>query len=108
MQYQKKETNFSPAYVEAMDSFRFNDAFEHAWAHIQNLNKRIDEEKPWELAKKGESEKLENVLSELVNGILHANLELSPFLPSATKKIERIFSDKEIAPPETPLFPKER
>ena len=103
---EKKDTNFSPAYVEAMNSFRFNDAFEHAWSHVQGLNKKIDEEKPWELAKDGEKDKLNKVFSELINGLLHANLELSPFLPAATEKISSIFELSEILPPETPLFPK--
>lgn len=108
IKYELKETAFSPAYTEAMDDFNFNDAFEHAWSHVQNLNKKIDEEKPWELAKTGETEKLKQVLTSLVDGVLHANLELSPFIPGTTEKIEKVFSGKEIAPPETPLFPKEK
>ena len=108
LRYKKKETKFSPAYVEAMNNFKFNEAFEHAWGHIQNLNKKIDEEKPWELAKNGETKKLEKVLSELVDGILHANLELTPFLPDVAQKINEIFSNEKIHPPKTPLFPKER
>lgn len=108
LSYKTKETKFSPVYVEAMNNFKFNEAFEHAWAHVQNLNKKIDEEKPWELAKNGETEKLEKVLSELVDGILHANFELSPFLPDATEKIKDIFLGEKILPPKTPLFPKER
>lgn len=108
LKYKKKETKFSPAYVEAMNNFKFNEAFEHAWGHIQSLNKKIDEEKPWELAKNGETEKLEKVLSELVDGILHANLELTPFLPDVAQKINEIFSNEKILPPKTPLFPKER
>ncbi len=108
IKYKPKEIAFSPAYIKAMDSFNFNDAFEHAWTHIQNLNKKIDEEKPWELAKNGETERLQKVLTELVDGILHANLELSPFIPDTTEKIENVFSGQEITPPETPLFPKER
>lgn len=105
--YTKKENNFSPAYVEAMNELNFNAAFEHAWNHIQNINKRIDEEKPWALAKTGETEKLNEVLTSFVDELLHANNELTPFLPDAAEKIKNIFEAEEILPPETPLFPKD-
>ena len=108
LNYAVKETDFSPAYVDAMDSWNFNAAFEHVWGHIHDLNKKIDEEKPWELAKNGETEKLEAFLTECVDKILHSALELSLFIPETAEKIEKIFKNSSILPPETPLFPKER
>lgn len=104
--YQEKTTNFSPAYIESMAEFNFNAAFEHVWEHVQSLNKQIDEEKPWELAKNGETERLKTVLSHLVDQVLHAALELSPFLPDTAKKITEIFKQSPIVPPVAPLFPK--
>ncbi|MBQ2659990.1 methionine--tRNA ligase [Candidatus Saccharibacteria bacterium] len=104
--HEKSPTDFSPAYVEAMTELNFNAAFDHAWSHIQNLNKSIDEAKPWELAKRGETEELKAVLGRFVDQLLHATLELSPFLPDATEKISAIFDQEIITPPSSPLFPK--
>ncbi len=104
--YHKKDNNFSPAYVEAMNEMNFNHAIEHAWSHIQDLNKAINEAKPWELAKNGETEKLTQALTMFADKLLHANYELNPFLPDVAAKIDDIFSSEKITPPATPLFPK--
>lgn len=104
--YKPKNNTFSPAYNDAMKDLNFNLAFEHVWGHIQNLNKKIDEQRPWELAKAGKIEELITVLTALVDELLHATNELSPFLPDATEKIFKIFSAASILPPESPLFPK--
>lgn len=104
--YQKPESFVLPAeYKDLMDNFEYSKAFDFVWEKIQNLNKKIDEEKPWMLAKNGETEKLEDCLSGLIDGLLEANYILSPFLPDATEKITNIF-DGLIEPPRTPLFPK--
>lgn len=92
-------------YCELMDRFEFAKAFDYAWEKVQGLNRQIDEEKPWTLAKNGETEKLEQCLKNLIGGLLQANKMLTPFLPTATARIARVFADP-IAPPETPLFPK--
>lgn len=104
----ENETNASKLsleYQELMDKFEFAKAFDLTWEKVQGLNKRIDEEKPWELAKNGEKEKLGECLTALIVDLLRANTELSPFLPEASKKIAAIFAG-EIQPPTTPLFPK--
>ena len=93
-------------YIELMDRFEFSKAFDYVWEKIQAINRRIDEEKPWSLAKNGETEKLEECLRSLINELLSANYLLSPFLPLASEKISEIFKDP-IRPPETPLFPKQ-
>lgn len=93
-------------YVELMDKFEFSKAFDYAWDKVQNLNKRIDEEKPWALAKNGETAKLQNCLRDLICGLLNVNYMLSPFIPGTTEKIFEIFAGGDIKPPRTPLFPK--
>ena len=96
---------FSNGYCGLMEKYEFSKAFDYAWEKVQNLNKRIDDEKPWMLAKAGEKEKLDTCLKSLVQDLLQVNLELMPFMPDATKKIAEIFVDP-VAPPQTPLFPK--
>jgi len=92
-------------YKSLMDNYEFSKAFDYAWEKVNGLNRQIDEEKPWSLAKNGEIEKLNTVMGDLVQGILEVNEMLKPFLPNATSRIAEVFGG-EIMPPETPLFPK--
>ena len=101
-----KDYEFSKEYTDLMENYEFSKAFDLVWGKIQDLNKKIDDETPWSLAKNGETEKLEKCMNDLIVGLLAANYELSPFLPDASARIFEIF-DSEITPPETPLFPKQ-
>ena len=92
-------------YAQLMNEFEFNKAFDFAWERVQGLNRKIDDEKPWMLAKNGEKEKLMECLDGLVRGMLDAARLLEPFIPETVEKIRAVFTDP-IAPPETPLFPK--
>ena len=78
----------------------------YVWKKIQELNKAIDEQKPWELAKAGKTEELQDVLNTLVSQMLSVAHLLEPFLPQTAEKIEAVFASGEITPPKTPLFPK--
>ncbi len=100
------EFEFDSEYVRLMNEFEFSKAFDYVWEKVQDLNKRIDEEKPWSLAKNGEKEKLEICLRNLIVSLLNINYMLSPFIPATTEKIFEVFAEP-IAPPEVPLFPKD-
>lgn len=100
------DIEFDPGYTELMNKFEFSKAFDYVWEKVQGLNKKIDEEKPWMLAKNGETDKLNNCLSELIIGLLNVNYMLSPFIPETTEKIFEVFAG-DITPPESPLFPKD-
>lgn len=93
-------------YTELMDNFEFSKAFAYVWDRVRGLNRAIDEQKPWELAKVGEIEELEKVLGDLVSELLKVAHLLAPFLPQTAEKIESVFASGEITPPEAPLFPK--
>ena len=99
------EISLPKEYKDLMNEFRFKDAFDFAWEKVQNVNRQIDEDKPWALAKNGETEKLQEVLNSEVINLLNANEMLKPFLPETSKQISEIFSG-EIEPPKEPLFPK--
>ena len=100
------ELDFDAEYRVLMDKFEYAKVFDCVWEKVQALNKRIDDEKPWMLAKNGETEKLHKCLSGLVRDLLQVNYELKPFIPVTTDKIDEIFAGK-IEPPEKPLFPKQ-
>lgn len=94
------------AYQALMDKFEFTKATNYVWTKIQSLNKSIDEAKPWELAKHGEREALEQVLRDLTDRLLDISDLLQPLLPETADRIQEIFTATEIVPPTTPLFPK--
>lgn len=102
-----EKLEFSDEYIKLMDEFEFTKAFDLVWEKVRGVNRRIDEEKPWELAKRGDDESLAKCLKTIVLDLLKANYELSPFLPHVTGEIAKVF-DGEVTPPETPLFPKDR
>lgn len=92
-------------YTALMDNFEFSKAFDYVWDRIQEINRRIDEEKPWSLAKEGKTSELEACMKSLILELLEVSKMLSPFIPGTSEKIEEIFNG-EIMPPKTPLFPK--
>lgn len=94
-------------YNSLMDEFVFSNAFDYVWEQVKAINKRIDDEKPWMLAKSGDTAKLNECLTSLINELLNVNSKLEPFLPGTSKKIADIFAGEgSITPPEEPLFPK--
>lgn len=101
------QTEPAPEYLQLMGNFELSKAFDFVWQKVQGLNKAIDVAKPWELAKQGETERVEQVLNELVDGLLEVATLLAPFLPATAEKIIALFSTQAIiAPAAAPLFPK--
>jgi len=92
-------------YRDLMKEFKFNLAFDFAWGKVQDVNKQIDDDTPWSLAKNGETRKLNEVLNSEISNLLIANKMLEPFLPETSAKIAQIFTNP-IEPPKEPLFPK--
>ena len=88
-----------------MKKYEFNFAFDILWDGITELNKRIDSEKPWAVAKENPT-KAKLILETLVDDLLSINDRLAIFLPDTSKQIEEIFTAADIVPPSTPLFPK--
>ena len=104
----KEKTSFHlldiEKYSSAFASFKFNDALSFVWAKITDLDKLINEEKPWELAKQNSS-KLKSVLRHAVDQIQEIAVLLEPFLPETAEKIENQFKGPKI-PSQKPLFPR--
>ena len=102
----KYEVKLLKEYTDLMDNFEFSKAFDYVWEKVQSINRRIDEEKPWALAKVGETKKLEKCMGEMIRDLVSVAHMLRPFIPDTAKKIEDVFNG-EIVPPKTPLFPKD-
>lgn len=92
------------AYDMALNGFRFDEALNVVWDEIRETNHRIDETKPWELAKGGKDTELRALLGELANRVLDITELLKPFLPSTCDKISQAFTQP--VKKAEPLFPR--
>lgn len=102
----QSELKLTPEFCALMDKFEFSKALDLVWGKIQQLNKQIDEQKPWELAKNGESERVQEVLQDLERGLVDTAQLLTVFLPETAQQIIDIFTATAVIPPAQPLFPK--
>ncbi len=73
-------------YEKEMEIFGFHKALSSAFEVISLLNKYIDTEAPWKLAKENVS-RLQTVLYNLWNGVRIATVLLHPFMPQKTEEI---------------------
>ncbi len=60
---------------------RFREALEAVWDLVTALNRAIDERKPWELHKRGETEALGGLLYDLCEGLRWLAILLHPVMP---------------------------
>jgi methionyl-tRNA synthetase len=97
--------SFEQEFNGLMASYKFSDAIDFAWVKLQDLNKKIDEEKPWQLAKT-DQKRLYEVMIDEISWLLSVAKWLSPFLPETSDKIKAAFSAPQALVPETPLFPR--
>ncbi len=71
-----------------LDDARISAALERIWELVRRLNRFVEECKPWELAKdEAQSERLDQVLYSLVEGLRVATLLLIPYLPQSTETL---------------------
>lgn len=79
----------TPALVEKhMDSMHIADAIDDIFALLRRANKYIDETEPWILGREGgDSERLKEVLYNLIESIRFAAVLLEPFMPDTAKAI---------------------
>jgi methionyl-tRNA synthetase len=81
--------NFVPKY-------EFHVALENIWRFIHVVDKYIDENKPWELAKENNQEKLNWVVYGLLDGLHQLTWQIRPFLPETSNKIGKALKIKGI------------
>lgn len=93
---------FDSKMTKPLEEFKFNESLFHIWSEITAADKKVNEEKPWEL----EGEKVEEVLKDLVGRIQHIAFNLQPFLPETSAKILKQFSGQ--IKSSAPLFPRLR
>ncbi len=93
-------------YHEAVQACRFDRAMDEIWELVKSLNQYIEEEKPWEIAKRDEADHLGEVLAYMASSLLEIGELLKPFLPDTAQAIHNIFVDGVLRKPKTVLFPR--
>jgi len=97
---EKKNFTFKKGVGDNLKSYRFDLAILVLWDEISRLDKKINEEKPWEL----EGADLKRAISPIAQEIREIAFNLGPFLPETSAKILDQFTGKLTV--EKPLFPR--
>jgi len=108
----KSEHDMQP-YRDAMESLQFNRAVDEVWLMVRALNQYLESVKPWEVAKKRESDPeaeahLSEILGHAVGTLLQISELLVPFMPATSETIQKVFGTGVVVPLEKEggLFPK--
>ena len=96
----KKNFKFKINIANELKSFRFDRALISLWEEISELDKKINQEKPWEL----QGLTLKKTIAPIAQEIREIAFNLSPFLPKTSKIILGQFTGKVTA--QNPLFPR--
>jgi methionyl-tRNA synthetase len=91
-----------------MDRAEPTQALEHIWRRVRRLNRYVEEQAPWQLARDpGEAGRLDQVLASLIEGVRTVNVMLEPYMPESTAKLRAALGSPGGAiEPLEPLFPK--
>ncbi|MDY6935329.1 MAG: methionine--tRNA ligase [Spirochaetota bacterium] len=74
-------------YIKNVEKFQFSIGLERLWEFVRSLNKYIDENKPWELAKDEKRSALSSTLRNLLESIHSISILLSPVCINISPKI---------------------
>jgi methionyl-tRNA synthetase len=95
-------------YHQAMNNFEFDKALDVVWGMVHGINIYIEDQKPWQIAKKTDKSHLQEVLSYIVSSIDQIGHLLMPFMPQTAEQIINMFVDGVVqADTNVSLFPKQ-
>lgn len=81
---------------EDLSNFEFNKALISIWKFIKEVDRYIENNKPWDLFKKGEKENFNWVSYGLVNFLYQLSWQIYPFLPETSLKIAKALKIKKL------------
>lgn len=88
-----KPDNFSIS--DLIQQLELGKALEYIWKIVQEDNKFIEDNKPWEL-KKNDENKFKEVMQKLVNDLSLISELLLPFMPETSEKIRKALENKKL------------
>jgi methionyl-tRNA synthetase len=78
---------FGADIARRFDTFDLTGALERIWEVVRGLNRHVESQAPWRLAKEARSDELERTLYDLVDGLRVVALALAPYLPETSPRI---------------------
>jgi methionyl-tRNA synthetase len=74
--------------AELLDRAELTQALEEIWVRVRRLNRYVEENRPWDLAKDGgDPERLDRVLYSLAEGLRVVTLLLHAYMPESGDKL---------------------
>ena len=71
-----------------LDRAELTQALERIWQRVRRLNRYVEEQQPWKLAKEpAEAERLQTVLRSLAEGLRTVTVLLHPYMPETTERL---------------------
>jgi methionyl-tRNA synthetase len=69
------------------DVYELTGALERIWEVVRGLNRLVESRAPWQLAKDGKQDELEQTLYDLVDGIRVVAIALASYVPETAPRI---------------------
>jgi methionyl-tRNA synthetase len=91
-------------FADTLGTYKFNEAIAILWQKITEVDRYINDEKPWVLVKT-DTGKAREVLKHCINEIQEIALLLQPFLPETAAKVQEQFKGPKIVSGRS-LFPR--
>jgi len=92
-------------YHAHLNAYEFNRALQSLWGEIGQLNRDIDQKRPWESLKTTKALTLKRQLLEWFRSLYAVAYWLEPFLPGTSRKVTDILAS-DPGSDEKPLFPR--
>ncbi|WP_418764167.1 methionine--tRNA ligase [Mailhella sp.] len=80
--------NGAANFVQLFGELRFSQALDALWAAIRAMNKYVDEQAPWTLAKNGDTERLGTVIRTLLENMYKVAYLIWPVMPTASATMQ--------------------
>lgn len=96
-----KHASDSAAHLE---NLAFDKSLATLWEIVTWADRLIEQTKPWELAKAGDTDNVRHILGQLLAAISVVNTGIAPFLPETHKKLTALLTAQPLKKPEQPLF----
>ena len=73
---------------EKLDAYDLSGALEEIWTAVRRLNRFVQDEEPWKLAKdEANDERLEQVLYSLAEGLRFVSVLVHPYMPDSAERL---------------------
>ncbi len=88
----------SEAVHRRIDEVELTGALDEIWQRIKRLNRYVQDEQPWQLAKdEAQAERLDQVLYSLAEGLRVVSVLLHPFMPTSAERLLRALGREDLS-----------